>query len=208
MLQEETRADIQPAAGKNVGVVMDGPRRAVQLPAVGLRRIGKLRSGENAVDQTRFFPRQRGGGGAEDFFKQRQRRVVHITGFRRGDDAGFRRDYFAQGAQLLFQQRQLFWHLNQHQRRRGRQRAQAILKAHALFIDTVHPQVVAGRQLGNKGVVDTDRVALRQRAGERAEAVVEDERQAVDVIHLLQQIFIRRFPCLKRFFFSVRWEPL
>jgi hypothetical protein len=25
MLQEETRADIQPAAGKNVGVVMDGP---------------------------------------------------------------------------------------------------------------------------------------------------------------------------------------
>ena len=30
----------------------------------------------------------------------------------------------------------------------------------------------------------------------------------VDVIHLLQQIFIRRFPCLKRFFFSVRWEPL
>lgn len=55
MLQEETRADIQPAAGKNVGVVMDGPRRAVQLPAVGLRRIGKLRSGENAVDQTRFF---------------------------------------------------------------------------------------------------------------------------------------------------------
>jgi hypothetical protein len=38
----------------------------------------------------------------------------------------------------------------------------------------------------------------RQRAGERAEAVVEDERQAVDVIHLLQQIFIRRFPRLKR----------
>jgi hypothetical protein len=33
---------------------------------------------------------------------------------------------------------------------------------------------------------------------ERAEAVVEDERQAVDVIHLLQQIFIRRFPRLKR----------
>ena len=120
MLQEETRADIQPAAGKNVGVVMDGPRRAVQLPAVGLRRIGKLRSGENAVDQTRFFPGQRGGGGAEDFFKQRQRLDVHITGFRRGDDAGVRLNYYSQGAQLLFQQRQLFWHLNQHQRRRGR----------------------------------------------------------------------------------------
>ena len=67
---------------------------------------------------------------------------------------------------------------------------------------------MAGRQLGNKGIVDADGVALRQRAGERAEAVVEDERQAVDVIHLLQQIFIRRFPRLKRFFFSVRWEPL
>ncbi|VGP28141.1 hypothetical protein SB00094_01133 [Klebsiella variicola subsp. tropica] len=69
MFEEEARADIQAAAGKNVGMVMDGPRRAVQLPAVGLRRIGKLRRGENAVDQTRFFPRQRGGGGAKDFLK-------------------------------------------------------------------------------------------------------------------------------------------
>ncbi len=118
------------------------------------------------MDQTRFFPRQRGGGGAEDFFKQRQRRVVHITGFRRGDDAGFRRNYAAQGASCCSSSASCFGTLISTSAGAAGSGLQAILKAHVLCIDTVHPQVVAGRQLGNKGVVDTDRVALRQRAGE------------------------------------------
>lgn len=83
-----------------------------------------------------------------------------------------------------------------------------ILKTYALFINAVHPQVVAGRQLRDVGIVDADRIAFRQRATQRAEAVIENERQAVDIIHLLQQIFIRRFPRLKRFLFSIRREPL
>jgi hypothetical protein len=45
-------------------------------------------------------------GGAEDLLKQRQGGIVDIARFR-GDDAGFRRDNFAQRAQLLLQQRQL-----------------------------------------------------------------------------------------------------
>ena len=208
MFQEEARANIQAAAGEHVGVVVDRPRRTVQLPAIGLRRIGHLRRGKGTENQPRLFPCQRCGGGAENLLKQRQGGIVDIPRFRGGNNAGFRRDNFAQSAQLLLQQRQLFRHLNEHQRRCRRQFAQGILKTYALFINTVHPQVVAGRQLRYVGIVDADRVAFRERTAQRAEAVIENERQAVDVIHLLQQIFIRRFPCLKRFFFSVRWEPL
>lgn len=86
---------------------MDGPRRAVQLPAVGLRRIGKLRSGENAVDQTRFFhasevvvvPRIFSNSASVELCTSRAfaAAMMRVSG-----------DYFAQGAQLLFQQRQLF----------------------------------------------------------------------------------------------------
>ena len=208
MLQEEARANIQAAAGEHVGVVVNRPRCTVQRPAVGLRRIGHLRSGKGTENQPRLFPCQRCGGGAEDLLKQRQGGIVDIPRFRGGDDAGFWRDNLAQRAQLLLQQRQLLRNLNEHQRRRGRQFAQGILKTYALFINAVHPQVVAGRQLRYVGIVDADRVAFRQRAAQRAEAVIENERQAVDIIHLLQQIFIRRFPRLKRFLFSIWREPL
>ncbi len=62
MLDKKARADIQSGTGENIGVVMDSPVSAFQLPAQRLRGSGQLRFAECAVDQTGFFPRQRRGG--------------------------------------------------------------------------------------------------------------------------------------------------
>ena len=200
MFHKETRADIQPGAGEDVRVVVDGPVGPFQLPAQGLRRVGQLRCAEGTVDQARFFPGQRGGGRAEDLLEQLERRSVNIARFGSRDNARFRRHDLTQRAQLLLQQRHGFWHFDQHHARRLRVVRGAVEELHAGFFDVVMAQVFTRRQLAQVGIADTVRRVLRQGAAQRAKGVIQDQNRAADfsLIQLLQQIFIRRFPRLKR----------
>ena len=61
-------------------------------------------------------------------------------------------------------------------------------------------QVFTRRQLAQVGIADAVWRVLRQGASQRAKRVIQDQNRAADfsLIQLLQQIFIRRFPRLKR----------
>ncbi|MNC50369.1 hypothetical protein D3C75_996060 [compost metagenome] len=85
-------------------MVVNRPRRAFQLPAQGFRSVFQNRCAERCVDQTRFFPRQSGGGRPDDFLKQLDGGVVNITRFSTRNNTSFRRHDFMQGAQLLLEQ--------------------------------------------------------------------------------------------------------
>ena len=106
----------------------------------------------------------------------------------------------AQCAQLLFQQRHCFRHFDQHHARRLRVVRGAVEELNAGFVDVVVAQVFPRRQLAQVGITDAVRRVFCQSAAQRAKRVIQDQNRAADfsVIQLLQQIFIRRFPRLKR----------
>ena len=79
---------------------------------------------------------------------------------RPGDDLRLRRYNFAQGQQLLFKQRQRFWHFDDDQTRIDRQRHQAALRGHGVFIKPVQTQVMARRQLAHERVIDAGWIEL------------------------------------------------
>ena len=147
MLHKEARADIQPSTGEDVRVVVDSPVGAFQLPAQGLGGFSQRRFGKGAVDQSRLFPCQRGGGWAQHFFKQLKRRSMDITRFCTGKNARFWRDYVAQRTQLLLQQRHGFRQLNQYDARRLWVFRGAVEELHARLGNVVVAQVFTRRQL-------------------------------------------------------------
>ena len=179
---------------------MDSPVGAFQLPAQGFWRVGKLRSTESAVDQAGFFPRQRGGGWSQHFLEQLNGRGVDITRFCARNNARLWRHNLTQGTQLLLQQSHGFRDLNQHHARRLRILCGAVEELHAAFIELVVAQVLARRQLAQIGITDAVRCMFDQRTTQCAESIIQDQNRAANfcLIQLLQQIFIRRFPRLKR----------
>ena len=200
MLHKETCADVQPGTGEDVGMVVDGPVGAFQLPAQGLGGIGQRRFGKGAVDQARLFPCQRGGGWSQHFLKQLQRRGVDITRFCTGDDTRLRRDHFTQGAQLLLQQRHGFWQLNQHHARRLRIVSGTVEELDARLGNIVVTQVLTCGKLAEIGVANAVRRMFRQRTAQRTEGIIQDQHRAANlgIVQLLQQIFICSFPRQQR----------
>ncbi len=200
MLDKKARADIQSGTGEDVGVVMDSPVGAFQLPAERLRGSGQLRFAERTVDQSGFFPRQRSGGWTQHFFKQFQRRGMYITRFCPGDDARFWRYHFAQRTQLLLQQRHGFWQLNQHHARRLRIISGTVEELDARLGNVVVTQVLTRGKLAEIGVANAVRRMFRQRTAQRAEGIIQDQHRAANlgIVQLLQQIFICSFPRQQR----------
>ena len=141
VLHKETCANIQPGAGEDVGMVVDGPVGAFQFPAQRFRRIGQSRLAEGAIDETRLFPRQRGSRWTEHFLKQLQRGVMDIPRLRASNDTGLRGHHFSQRAQLLLKQCQRFRHFDQHHVRRLRVLCRAVEKLDAGLREVVMAQV-------------------------------------------------------------------
>ena len=110
---------------------------------------------------------------------------MNITRFGTGDNLRLWGHDATQRTKLLLQQRKLFGYFNQHAHRGSRQFAQAIQESHGVFVHPVQTQVMAGSLFRDKRVIHADRTICRQGTGQRAEAIVKDERRAFGLIYLI-----------------------